>query len=163
LSLYNPSARITQKTQSLYCCEGLFTYPLPSNVLLTIACVGSAGNVFTESLPSNGSIRHNTIYRMATVCLLHFKYTQSTVRDTENLFALVQRTYEVQYVSTWAPFVTLRMSKRYSILRHVFSSTWGVTSNCTALLILARSSATLPNLEGIPGPLCWSISKHREN
>jgi hypothetical protein len=37
-----------------------FTDPLPSNGRPTVARVDSGGNVFTESLPSNGSIRHNT-------------------------------------------------------------------------------------------------------
>jgi hypothetical protein len=31
LPLYNPTARTLRKTQSLYCSEGLFTDPLPSN------------------------------------------------------------------------------------------------------------------------------------
>jgi hypothetical protein len=38
---------------------GVFTDPLPSNRRPIVPCVGSRGNVFTESLPSNGSIRHN--------------------------------------------------------------------------------------------------------
>jgi hypothetical protein len=58
-SLYNPSARTTQKTQPLYCWEGLFPDPLPSNGRTTVARVCFRGNVFTESLPSNGSIRHS--------------------------------------------------------------------------------------------------------
>jgi hypothetical protein len=37
----------------------VFTDPLPSNIRPIIARVGSIGNVFTESLPSNGYIRHN--------------------------------------------------------------------------------------------------------
>jgi hypothetical protein len=41
---------------------GMFTDPLPSNRRPIFAPVGSQGNVFTESLPSNGSIRHNTFY-----------------------------------------------------------------------------------------------------
>jgi hypothetical protein len=40
---------------------GVFTDPLPSNRRPTVARVGSRGNVFTESLPINGSIRHNII------------------------------------------------------------------------------------------------------
>jgi hypothetical protein len=59
LSLYNSSARTTQKTRPLYCWEGMFTDPLPSNRSPTVERVGSRGNVFTESLPSNGYTRHN--------------------------------------------------------------------------------------------------------
>jgi hypothetical protein len=39
---------------------GVFIDPLPSNKRSIVASVGSRGNVFTESLSSNGSIRHNT-------------------------------------------------------------------------------------------------------
>jgi hypothetical protein len=38
---------------------GVFSDPLPSNRRPIVARVGSRGNVFTESLPSNGFIRHN--------------------------------------------------------------------------------------------------------
>jgi hypothetical protein len=38
----------------------VFTDPLPSVRRPVVARVGSRGNVFTESLPSNGCIRHNT-------------------------------------------------------------------------------------------------------
>jgi hypothetical protein len=38
---------------------GVFTDPLPSNRHPIAAHVGSRGDVFTESLPSNWSIRHN--------------------------------------------------------------------------------------------------------
>jgi hypothetical protein len=41
------------KTQPLYCLGGLLTDPLPSNGRPIVAHVGSSGNVFTESLPSN--------------------------------------------------------------------------------------------------------------
>jgi hypothetical protein len=36
----------------------MFTDPLPSNIRPIFARVGSRRNVFTESLPSSGSIRH---------------------------------------------------------------------------------------------------------
>jgi hypothetical protein len=42
--------------------EGVFTAPLPSNRRPVVARVGSRGNMFTESLPSNGSIRNNIIH-----------------------------------------------------------------------------------------------------
>jgi hypothetical protein len=48
LSLYNPSARTTQKTQPLYCSEGLFSDPLLSNERRIVARVRFRGNVFTE-------------------------------------------------------------------------------------------------------------------
>jgi hypothetical protein len=54
--LYNHFERTTQKTQLLYCWEGMFTAPLPSNRRPIAARVGSRRNVFTESLPSNGPI-----------------------------------------------------------------------------------------------------------
>jgi hypothetical protein len=41
---------------------GVFTDPLPSNRRPIVARVGSRRNVFTESLPSNGSIRHNSLH-----------------------------------------------------------------------------------------------------
>jgi hypothetical protein len=43
LSLYNPSARTTQKTQCLCCCEALFTEPLSSNDVLLLRMYASAG------------------------------------------------------------------------------------------------------------------------
>jgi hypothetical protein len=56
-------ARTTQKTQPLYCWEGVFTAPLHSNGSYSIvACIfRCCGNVFIEQLPSNG-------------CLLWFHY-----------------------------------------------------------------------------------------
>jgi hypothetical protein len=60
-SLYNHSERIMQKTQPLYCWEGLFTDPLPNNGRHIIARVRFLGNMFTESLSSNESIRHNIV------------------------------------------------------------------------------------------------------
>jgi hypothetical protein len=51
-----------QRTQPLYCSEGLFTDPLPSNERPIAERAGSRGNVFIESLPSNGSMRHNIMY-----------------------------------------------------------------------------------------------------
>jgi hypothetical protein len=47
-----------QKTQPLYCWESFFTDPLPSNGRPIVPRVRFRGNMFTESLPSNGSIRH---------------------------------------------------------------------------------------------------------
>jgi hypothetical protein len=65
-----------------------------------------------------------------------FIHHVSSTRDTENWFALLERTtHEIEYISIWAPFIALRMSKRYSISRHVFSSIWVVTE-ATALLNL---------------------------
>jgi hypothetical protein len=49
--------------QPLYRWEGLFSEPLPSNGRPIVARVRLRGNMFTESLPSNGSIRHNIIGR----------------------------------------------------------------------------------------------------
>jgi hypothetical protein len=46
---------------------GVFTDPLPSNRRPIFALVGSCGNVFTESLPSSGSIRHNIFTPVAVV------------------------------------------------------------------------------------------------
>jgi hypothetical protein len=37
----------------------VFTDPLPNNRRPIVAGAGFRGNVFSESLPSNGSIRHN--------------------------------------------------------------------------------------------------------
>jgi hypothetical protein len=52
-----------QKIQPLYCWEGMFAELLPINGPPIVARVRFRGNVFTESLPSNGSIRHNNIGR----------------------------------------------------------------------------------------------------
>jgi hypothetical protein len=60
LSLYNFSARTTQKTQPLYCLEGLFTDPLPTNGRPIVERVYFRWDVFTESMPSIGSICHNS-------------------------------------------------------------------------------------------------------
>jgi hypothetical protein len=62
LSFYNPSAWTTQKTRPFYCWEGLFTDPLRSNGRPIFARVRFRGNIYTESLPSNGSIYHNIFH-----------------------------------------------------------------------------------------------------
>jgi hypothetical protein len=76
---------------------GMFTDPLPSNRHLIAACVGSCRNAFTESLPSNGSIRHNIILaaevRMGT---------QSVVITTEKQpFGRKERISFYLYLSSW--------------------------------------------------------------
>jgi hypothetical protein len=53
-----------RRKNSLYCWEGLFTDPLSSNWHPIVACVRLCGNVFTESLPSNGSTCHNMKYKL---------------------------------------------------------------------------------------------------
>jgi hypothetical protein len=63
LSLYDPSVRTTQKTQTLYYWEGLPTDPLSRNRRPIVARVGYRGNVIiTESLPCSGSMRHNIFW-----------------------------------------------------------------------------------------------------
>jgi hypothetical protein len=62
VSLYNLSARTTQKQPS--CWEGLFTDLLHSNGRPVVSRVRFRGNVFTELLPSNGSVRHTIIFRL---------------------------------------------------------------------------------------------------
>jgi hypothetical protein len=59
-TLYNHFAWTTKKTQPLYCWEGVFTAPLLSSRRSIVTRVGSHGNVFTESLPSNGYAYYNT-------------------------------------------------------------------------------------------------------
>jgi hypothetical protein len=44
---------------SPYCLRDMFTAPLPSNWRPIVARFSCRGNVFTESLPSNGSIRQS--------------------------------------------------------------------------------------------------------
>jgi hypothetical protein len=61
LSLYISSGRTSKKTQPLYCWECFFIDPLPSNGRHIVAHLRFRGCGFTESLLSNGSIRH-TIY-----------------------------------------------------------------------------------------------------
>jgi hypothetical protein len=56
-----PSARVTQKTQPLCCWEGLFTDTLSSNGRPIVARVRFRRNVFTDSSPSNESIRHSSM------------------------------------------------------------------------------------------------------
>jgi hypothetical protein len=50
--------RTHRKQRFLYCCEGMFTAPLPSNRRPIVPRVCFCGNVFSESLPSNGYTRH---------------------------------------------------------------------------------------------------------
>jgi hypothetical protein len=49
--------------------KALFTYPLPTNRCPIVARVGSRCNVYTESLPSNGSIRHSIISQLICIVL----------------------------------------------------------------------------------------------
>jgi hypothetical protein len=53
----------SRRKQSMYCWGGVFTSSLPSNRRRIVARFGSRGNVFKESLPSNGYIhtRHNKL------------------------------------------------------------------------------------------------------
>jgi hypothetical protein len=60
--LYNLFVRTTQKTQLLSSCEGVLIDPLPSNKGSLVASVRFCENVFTESLPSNGSTRCNIFF-----------------------------------------------------------------------------------------------------
>jgi hypothetical protein len=54
-----------------------------------------------------------------------------SIQSTENWCALLERTtHQVQYFATWTPFVAHIMSKRYSILCHVFSTIWCVRRSC---------------------------------
>jgi hypothetical protein len=53
-SQLNYSARTTQKTQRLYCWEGVFAAPLHGNgSYSTVFVIRCRGNLFTEPLPSN--------------------------------------------------------------------------------------------------------------
>jgi hypothetical protein len=45
----------------------MFPNPLPSNRRPIVLRVGSHGNVFNESLPSNASIRHNIVACHVTI------------------------------------------------------------------------------------------------
>jgi hypothetical protein len=45
---------------------GMFPDPMPSNRRPIVASIGSRGNVFTESLPRNESIRHNIRFGLGT-------------------------------------------------------------------------------------------------
>jgi hypothetical protein len=50
----------------------VFTDPLPSNRRLIVTLVGSRGNMFTESLPSNWSLRHTMLgYVYNNIATLH--------------------------------------------------------------------------------------------
>jgi hypothetical protein len=62
LSLYNLWHGPRRK-QPPYCWGGLFTHPLCNNRLPILVRVRMRGKVFTESLPSNGSIRHNVTHK----------------------------------------------------------------------------------------------------
>jgi hypothetical protein len=68
-SLYNHIAWATQKTQPLYCWEGVSTASLHSNGSYSIvACVFvAAGMCFTESLPSNGHLILTSLFRLSGV------------------------------------------------------------------------------------------------
>jgi hypothetical protein len=46
--------------QPPYCLEDLFTYPLASNGRPIVARLRFRGNMFAESLPSNGSVYQKT-------------------------------------------------------------------------------------------------------
>jgi hypothetical protein len=61
VSICNPGHGPHRK-HSLYCCRGLFTAVYSSNGHPIIGCVGSRGNVFKESLTSNGFTHHNIIH-----------------------------------------------------------------------------------------------------
>jgi hypothetical protein len=52
-----------RRKHSPYCWGGVLTDPFPSNRYPIVTCVHSRGNVFTESLPSSGSMRHNIMLR----------------------------------------------------------------------------------------------------
>jgi hypothetical protein len=66
------SESLGTRDQPLYCWEGLFTDPLFSNGRPILAGVRFCGNVFTESLPSNGSIRRNILSQISPVHPLTF-------------------------------------------------------------------------------------------
>jgi hypothetical protein len=74
--------------------------PLPSNILPIVARVGSAGNVFTESLPRNGSIRHNTFPQCALGIVLD--YLSPTVRPSWRKYLR-----NTNCEAIWGPFCTI--------------------------------------------------------
>jgi hypothetical protein len=55
----------------------VFTDPLPSNRRPIVARIGLHGNVFTESLPNNGSKRHNILISIC-ICELNLKSAKNT-------------------------------------------------------------------------------------
>jgi hypothetical protein len=64
--------------------SGVFTDPLPNNRHPNVGRVGSRGNVFTESLPSNGSIRHNIVTCYATEDAVRIVNSSITIPITRN-------------------------------------------------------------------------------
>jgi hypothetical protein len=67
---------------------GVFTDPLPINRLPIVASVGSRGNMFTESLPSNESVGHSTNFSEQLLTCSGFK--SKTVSSSETLAPLCQ-------------------------------------------------------------------------
>jgi hypothetical protein len=57
---------------------GVLTDPLPSNKRSMVALIGSCWNVFSESLPSNGSIQHS-------IFILNGRDSNLHSRGSENL------------------------------------------------------------------------------
>jgi hypothetical protein len=65
----------------------LFTDSSPSNRRSIDACVGSRGNVFTESLPSSGSICHNILDLLFAITVAFGSYFTVIYLHMENFIA----------------------------------------------------------------------------
>jgi hypothetical protein len=74
-----------RRKHSLYCYGSVLTDPLPSNGRRIVARVGSGGNVFTESLPSNAYTSHNIVR-----ILWHVRY-----RNLSHLFSICHTKQEL--------------------------------------------------------------------
>jgi hypothetical protein len=111
----NSSAQTTQKTQTLYCCKGVFTRPLFSigrgsdhienntvSIATVLLCASRfRGNFFTESLlrnrydipwfvsrslPGNMSIRHNTLTNISYIYSIRIQMRNRTIENYKTCF-----------------------------------------------------------------------------
>jgi hypothetical protein len=83
---YNHFARTTQRIQPVFFTRRVVTAPFPSNRRPIVARVGSCGNVFTESLPSNGHTRHSTYEMFGRLHIAHEQIMYSSCIYAQKYF-----------------------------------------------------------------------------
>jgi hypothetical protein len=103
--------------------HSLITDPLPSNGRPIAVRVGSHRNVFTESLPSNGSIRHtiyNTSERHCTYTYLHILLALFTLPWQQNWLSCSTPLWTAEYRTKIKSFRGVKPASRKQSL-HVWA------------------------------------------
>jgi hypothetical protein len=111
-----PRHGLRRKHSLLYCWEGLFTDPLPSNGRLIVARISFRGNMSTEPLPGNGSIRHSINFSRREIFISYKNYSVCFLFPHKNIMKFW--TLKQTFLHSNFPFFE-RIGWRYILICHV--------------------------------------------